>query len=100
MSATVKDKVDVKGYFVWSLIDDFEWSAGYTKKYGLYKVDFERDGRNRTAKASANFYRDVIIHHGFPTDWKTSDTANYIKQGMNDFTPMCSCTIQESSKYK
>jgi beta-glucosidase/6-phospho-beta-glucosidase/beta-galactosidase len=86
LSATVTDGISVKGYFVWSLLDDFEWSAGYTKKYGLYKVDFEKDSRDRTPKASANFYKDVIIHNGFPADWKTSDTTNYIKQGMNDRT--------------
>lgn len=75
------DEVNVKGYFVWSLIDNFEWGAGYTKKYGIVKVDFERDNRDRTPKASANFYRDVISHNGFPTTWRTSDSINYIKEG-------------------
>lgn len=84
LQALKLDHVDVRGYFVWSLIDNFEWSAGYTKKYGIYKVDFERGGRDRTPKASANFYRDVITHNGFPTTWKTFDAANYIRQDLED----------------
>lgn len=54
--------VDVRGYFVWSLLDNFEWSAGYGPRFGLYHVDFET--QQRTAKASARFYREVIGTHG------------------------------------
>ena len=50
--------VDVRGYFAWSLLDNYEWSLGYAKRFGLVHVDFET--QRRTPKASAAFYRDVI----------------------------------------
>jgi beta-glucosidase len=50
--------VDLRGYFVWSLLDNFEWSAGYAKRFGLYQVDFAT--QRRIAKASALYYSDVI----------------------------------------
>jgi len=54
--------VDVRGYFVWSLLDNFEWSSGYSKRFGLVHVDFATQAR--TLKASAAFYRDVIASRG------------------------------------
>ena len=48
----------VNGYFVWSLLDNFEWASGYTKRFGICYVDF--DTQQRTPKASAHFYRDYI----------------------------------------
>jgi beta-glucosidase len=50
--------IDVRGYFVWSLIDNFEWSFGYRPRFGLIHVDFET--QRRTLKASARWYREVI----------------------------------------
>lgn len=52
------DGVNVRGYFVWSLMDNFEWAKGYSKRFGLYYVDYET--QNRIPKASAGWYRDVI----------------------------------------
>ena len=54
--------VDVRGYFVWSLLDNFEWSEGYSKRFGLYHVNYET--QQRTPKASAAFYRSVIRNNG------------------------------------
>jgi beta-glucosidase len=54
--------VDVRGYFVWSLLDNFEWSAGYGKRFGLHHVDFET--QRRTPRATARYYADVIRTHG------------------------------------
>jgi beta-glucosidase len=53
---------DLRGYFAWSLLDNFEWSAGYTRRFGLVHVDFGT--QRRTLKASARFYRDVIRSNG------------------------------------
>jgi beta-glucosidase len=54
--------VDLRGYFAWSLMDNFEWSCGYTRRFGLYHVDFET--QRRTPKSSAGFYREVIRTRG------------------------------------
>jgi len=54
--------VDVRGYFAWSLMDNLEWSAGFSKRFGLVHVDFE--SLARSPKASALWYREVIRTHG------------------------------------
>ena len=50
--------VDVRGYFVWSLLDNLEWSHGYTKRFGIVHVDFAT--LKRTMKRSALVYREII----------------------------------------
>jgi beta-glucosidase len=50
--------VDVRGYHVWSLLDNFEWAEGYTKRFGLVHVDYAT--QRRTPKASFDWYRDQI----------------------------------------
>ena len=50
--------VPVRGYFLWSLMDNFEWIFGFEQRFGLYRVDFETLAR--TPKLSVSFYRDVI----------------------------------------
>ena len=54
--------VDVRGYFAWSLLDNFEWSYGYAQRFGIVHVDFAT--QRRTLKASARFYADVVRSHG------------------------------------
>jgi beta-glucosidase len=60
--AAMQQGVDVRGYFVWSLLDNFEWSLGYSKRFGIVHVDF--DTQKRTPKDSARFYADVIASGG------------------------------------
>jgi len=50
--------VPVRGYFLWSLMDNFEWIYGYEKRFGVYHVDFQTQAR--VPKLSAAFYRDVV----------------------------------------
>jgi beta-glucosidase len=50
--------VPVRGYFVWSLLDNFEWADGYTTRFGLHYVDYKT--LSRTPKLSASFYRKII----------------------------------------
>jgi beta-glucosidase len=54
--------VNLRGYFAWSLLDNFEWSLGYSKRFGLFHVDYET--QRRTPKASAHFYAEVIRTRG------------------------------------
>jgi beta-glucosidase len=53
--------VDVRGYYVWSLLDNFEWEHGYASRFGIVGVDFE--SQRRTPKRSALWYRDLITEH-------------------------------------
>jgi beta-glucosidase len=55
---------DVRGYFLWSLLDNFEWAYGYSKRFGLVHVDFA--SQRRTPKDSARWYADVVAHRGLP----------------------------------
>jgi beta-glucosidase len=60
-AAALRHGVDLRGYFAWSLLDNMEWSLGYSKRFGIVHVDF--DSQVRTPKASARFYADVIAGH-------------------------------------
>lgn len=53
-----EEGVDLRGYFVWSLMDNFEWAFGYTRRFGLYYVDFP--SQRRIPKRSALWYRERI----------------------------------------
>ncbi|XP_057658553.1 myrosinase 1-like [Diorhabda carinulata] len=55
-----EDEVNIKGYTVWSFMDSFEWTAGYSEKFGLYSVDFSDPDRKRKPKKSASWYKKVI----------------------------------------
>jgi beta-glucosidase len=56
--------VDLRGYFVWSLMDNFEWAEGYAKRFGIVHVDYST--QKRVLKDSAKWYRDVIRRNGIP----------------------------------
>jgi len=62
--------VQVRGYFLWSFLDNFEWAEGFTKRFGIVHVDF--DTLERTPKASAGWYRSVIRDGGYAWD-ETAD---------------------------
>jgi len=61
LAKAMDDGADVRGYFVWSLLDNFEWAAGYEQRFGLVHVDFETMAR--TPKDSYFWYRDLILAH-------------------------------------
>jgi beta-glucosidase len=58
LSRAVQDGVDVRGYFVWSLLDNFEWSKGYRPRFGLVHVDYS--AQTRTPKDSYRWYQRMI----------------------------------------
>lgn len=57
----VSEGVPVKGYFLWSLLDNYEWADGYEKRFGIHYVDFKT--QKRTPKLSAAFYKEVIARN-------------------------------------
>jgi beta-glucosidase len=60
----IADGCRVTGYHAWSLMDNFEWAAGYSKRWGLVRVDF--DTLSRTPKNSASWYATVAASNELP----------------------------------
>ncbi len=61
MQRAIAEGVPIRGYFLWSLMDNFEWIFGLEKRFGLYRVDFQTQAR--VPKLSAAFYRDVVARN-------------------------------------
>lgn len=59
-----EEGVDVRGYFAWSLLDNIEWAEGWTKRFGIVRVDL--DTQERTPKDSAHWYRSVLQGRSAP----------------------------------
>ncbi len=59
----IEQGVDVRGYFLWSFMDNFEWASGFTKRFGINYVDFNTG--ERIAKSSAKWYSNVVKNNGF-----------------------------------
>jgi beta-glucosidase len=62
--------VDMRGFYYWSLLDNFEWQFGYSKKFGLLSVDFSNDLRPREMKPLAEVYRNICQKNAIPAKWK------------------------------
>jgi beta-glucosidase len=60
--AALQAGVNLRGYFVWSLMDNFEWAEGYAARFGLVRVDYPTQAR--IPKHSFHWYRDVIARNG------------------------------------
>jgi beta-glucosidase len=58
MSELVAEGVDIRGYYVWSLLDNFEWAQGYSQRFGIVHVDF--DTQLRTHKKSALMIKALL----------------------------------------
>lgn len=58
LSSMVADGIDIRGYYVWSLLDNFEWAQGYTQRFGVVHVDYAT--QQRTPKASARWLQQLI----------------------------------------
>lgn len=73
---------DLRGYFVWSLMDNFEWGYGYAKRFGIVRVDF--DTLERTVKDSGRWYQELMRTHAIPSPeshaWSKPPTAERLSQ--------------------
>jgi hypothetical protein len=85
---------DVRGYFVWSLLDNFEWNHGYSIRFGLHHVDFAT--LNRTPRGSAFWYTNFIAQHkaklgirlGHTQEWWTMKDSFTFKEE-NSISVLC-----------
>ncbi|KAJ8715714.1 hypothetical protein PYW07_010196 [Mythimna separata] len=68
----IEDGTDVKGYTAWSLMDNVEWTAGTSERFGLYEVDFESESKKRTARLSALVYKHIIESREVEDNWAPS----------------------------
>ena len=64
VGAAIDAGADVRGYFVWSLMDNFEWAWGYDRRFGIIRVDYQT--QERTWKDSAFWYRDLVRTNTLP----------------------------------
>lgn len=62
----VQQGADVRGYFCWSLLDNYEWSEGYTPRFGLYRTDFTT--QSRTLKPAGEIYQQIVRANGIPEE--------------------------------
>ncbi|XP_017978572.1 PREDICTED: beta-glucosidase 47 isoform X3 [Theobroma cacao] len=67
LAAALRKGADVRGYFLWSLLDNFEWTSGYTIRFGLHHVDYAT--LERTPRASAIWYKQFIANHTSPQEF-------------------------------
>jgi len=65
LKASVLDNVDIRGYFAWSLMDNFEWNMGYVEKFGIHNVDFNDASRPRTPKRTVGYISQLAADNGF-----------------------------------
>jgi len=93
-----RDGADVRGYFAWSFLDNFEWAMGYTKRFGIVYVDY-KNGLSRHPKASAlwfsRFLKGEAAENKADTNWANSpaaSTEHYIYTHTTRFS--CCCIIQ------
>ncbi|XP_062161707.1 beta-glucosidase 46-like [Alnus glutinosa] len=61
LASAMRKGADVRGYFAWSLLDNFEWTSGYTTRFGLHQVDYP--SLKRTPRLSATWYKEFIAQH-------------------------------------
>ena len=73
MRGLIRQGVDVRGYMAWSLLDNLEWSLGYSKRFGIVHVDFA--SQQRTPKDSAHFYAKVVATNGAALEEPTGSSS-------------------------
>ncbi|KDR24533.1 Lactase-phlorizin hydrolase [Zootermopsis nevadensis] len=94
LKAIYQDGCNVFGYTVWSLIDNMEWSHGYTEKFGLYHVNFSDPNRQRTPKSSARVFSEIIKRRRLPESFLRVETEFSSEITMEYATNNCSSPTQ------
>ena len=61
LQRAIRAGINVRGYFIWSLMDNFEWGAGFRPRFGIVRVDYPT--QRRIPKLSARWYREVIARN-------------------------------------
>ena len=84
LKSILEDGLSVRGYYAWSLMDNFEWGNGYTEKFGLHRVNMSDPNRERTPKESAFFFGRLVRENGFVENenvcWGTQMKNNLSEQ--------------------
>ncbi len=75
LARAIADGIDVRGYFHWSLMDNFEWVEGYCPRFGLYRVDYDDPDRPRAETDGARVYRRIIADGRVAADLHTTYAA-------------------------
>jgi beta-glucosidase len=83
----IRDGIDIRGYFHWSLMDNFEWADGYRQRFGLVHVDYKT--QKRTLKDSAKWYGNLI---------RTNGEEIRVEDGRNERRPELTHVIRETEK--
>merc|ERR1712137_1216854 len=73
---TIQKGADVRGYFAWSLLDNFEWALGYSKRFGMVHVDYTT--QKRTPKASAKMMAEVARTNALRIPVRVLDASDFV----------------------
>ncbi|KAL0895053.1 hypothetical protein ABMA27_013519 [Loxostege sticticalis] len=81
MLDAIDDSSDIIGYTAWCLMDNFEWSSGYTVRFGLYHVDHEDPQRPRTPRKSAFVFKEIVRSRALDLSYEPDMTVMAIDEG-------------------
>ncbi|OMO80499.1 Glycoside hydrolase, family 1 [Corchorus capsularis] len=95
LSAAIReDKCDVRGYFAWSLLDNWEWNNGYTVRFGLYYVDY-KNNLTRIPKASVSWFKDVLRPTSDAQFLEDESTKLYARKVADHYSARTNQTLEE-----
>jgi beta-glucosidase len=89
LHCAIQRGVDLRGFYYWSLLDNFEWQFGYSKKFGLLSVDFSNDRRARAMKPLAQIYREVCQQNAIPAVWERPAGQSPARRPSQTCEPFC-----------